>query len=209
MQQQFKQQNLKPRSTGTLYRSRERLPWPKDRNFNILSLDGGGIRGIYPASVLAGLEETYLDGNSITDYFDLITGTSTGGIIALGLAAGLSASELRDLYLNQGGLIFPPYPKNALGLCKRYLWNIWKFVRYRYDRVALTHLLNEKLGEKKLGDAKTRLCIPAFEGHFGEVFVFKTPHHPDFKKDLFESMVKVALSTAAAPTFYKPHQDGG
>jgi len=65
------------------------------------------------------------------------------------------------------------------------------------------------LGDRKLGTATTRLCIPSFEGEHGEVFVFKTPHHPDFKKDLHESMVKVALATAAAPTYFRPHRDGG
>jgi hypothetical protein len=65
------------------------------------------------------------------------------------------------------------------------------------------------LGDRKLGSATTRLCIPSFEGEYGEVFVFKTPHHPDFKKDLVEPMIKVALATAAAPTYFRPHRDGG
>src|ERR1700683_4076735 len=97
-----------PRSAGA--RTSRRLPqsWPADRDFRILAIDGGGIRGIYPASVLAGLEESYLGGGSIADYFDLIAGTSTGGIIALGLAAGFTAADLRELYVCRGGEIFPP-----------------------------------------------------------------------------------------------------
>ncbi len=85
------------RSSGALKRRRVPLPWPADQEFRILSIDGGGIRGIYPATFLAGLEERYLEGSSVAQYFDLIAGTSTGGIIALGLAAGLKAAYLRDL----------------------------------------------------------------------------------------------------------------
>jgi patatin-like phospholipase/acyl hydrolase len=63
---------------------------PKRR---ILCIDGGGILGTFPAAFLAGLEQ-HLEGRSIGSYFDLIAGTSTGGIIAIGLAMGLRASEL-------------------------------------------------------------------------------------------------------------------
>ena len=55
----------------------------REREFRILSMDGGGIRGVFPASLLAGLEERYLDEQPLAQYFDLIAGTSTGGIIAL------------------------------------------------------------------------------------------------------------------------------
>ena len=65
------------------------------------------MRGLFPASFLEGLEERYLDGQSVANYFDLIVGTSTGGIIALGLGAGLRASEMRDLYVERGREIFP------------------------------------------------------------------------------------------------------
>lgn len=86
-----------PRSAGSRTTRRIPLDWGADRDFRILSIDGGGIRGIFPAAVLAGLEERYLGGRSVANYFDLITGTSTGGIIALGLAAGLTAADLRQL----------------------------------------------------------------------------------------------------------------
>src|SRR5262249_302092 len=70
-------------------------------------------------------------------------------------------------------------------------------------------VLTAKLGDRKLGDASARLCIPSFEGLYGEVYVFKTPHHPDYKKDLHETMVKVALATSAAPTYYRPFLHAG
>ena len=197
------------RSAGALRRRRVQLPWPEDQEFRILSIDGGGIRGIYPATFLAGLEERYLEGSSIAQYFDLIAGTSTGGIIALGLAAGLKAAYLRNLYIDRGYEIFPPIRSGLIGATQRLLINISQYVRFRYDRKALMRHLHDALGNRRFGEAKTRLCIPSFEGRHGEVYIFKTPHHPDFRKDASERMTKVAAATAAAPTFFKPLQDGG
>src|SRR5437868_5520004 len=70
----------------------------------VLTIDGGGVRGVLPASFLATVEEQI--GRSPADFFDLIVGTSTGGIIALGLGGGLSASEIRDFYIDRGPTIF-------------------------------------------------------------------------------------------------------
>ena len=102
------------RSSGALDRRRVPLFWPEDRPFRILSIDGGGIRGVYPATFLAGLEQRYLGGESVARYFDLIAGTSTGGILAVGLGAGITAVELRDLYVDRGCEIFPPIKPRAL-----------------------------------------------------------------------------------------------
>src|ERR1700691_3078120 len=96
------------RSSGTHQGLREQLDWPENKPFRILSIDGGGIRGILPAAILAELEDRYLGGNSAGDYFDLITGTSTGGIIALGLSIGKTAKSILDLYVNHGEEVFPP-----------------------------------------------------------------------------------------------------
>ena len=84
-----------------------------------------------------------------------------------------------------------------------------RFVRYRYDREALARLLHENFGERTLGESSSRLCVPSVDGRFGEPYIFKTPHHPDFKKDASEPITKVAASTAAAPTFFRPLEDGG
>ena len=81
--------------------------------------------------------------------------------------------------------------------------------KYRYDRKALKGILQETLGDRKFGEAQTRLCIPSFDGRYGEVYIFKTPHHPDFRKDGREFMTKVAEATSAAPTFFRPLEDGG
>ena len=95
------------RSDGTLQHRRQVLPWPADRPFRILSIDGGGICGILPSAVLAELEMRFLGNSSIGGYFDLVAGTSTGGIIALGLASGLTAATIRNFYINHGDRVFP------------------------------------------------------------------------------------------------------
>lgn len=76
-----------------------------DEPFSVLSIDGGGVRGIFVAAVLAGLERDI--GTKVTDHFDLIVGTSTGGIIALGLGADMSPAEILELYIDNMDAIFP------------------------------------------------------------------------------------------------------
>ena len=200
---------VQKRSVGALKTRRVQLEWPKDQAFRILSIDGGGIRGVFPATLLAGLEGAIPSGRRIADYFDLIAGTSTGGIIALALASGLPASDVRDLYVDRGAEIFPPEPNGAIGTITQKLHALRRLVRYRYDREVLARLLHEQFGERTLGESSARLCVPSVDGRFGETYIFKTPHHPDFKKDASEPITKVAASTAAAPTFFRPLEDGG
>ena len=191
------------RSDTILPARREPLPWPGDTTFKILSLDGGGIKGIFPAGILTFLEENCLDGQPIGDYFDLITGTSTGGILALGLGAGLTARALMDLYVNQGHRVFPPQQRRK-GL------KIWRrLFRNRYDRAALDELLQQTLGSKTLRDSRYRLLIPATEAKHGDPAVYKTPHHPGYFLDGDKPMAEVAAATSAAPTYLEPVlQDG-
>ena len=204
------EQPVLPRSAGSIPSRRVQQNWPADRDFRILSIDGGGIRGVFPAGVLADFEATLDAGASIVDYFDLVAGTSTGGILALGLGTGKSAHEIRDLYMHRGPQIFPPAWDNALG-------QIWKFIRnnfvnaafHRYNRFALERTLQEFFGEKLLGESKVRHVIPSFDGRFSEVFLFKTCHHADYEQDWRRKMVEVALATSAAPTIYRALDTGG
>lgn len=192
------------RSSGAIKHRRIQQPWPDGQEFRILSIDGGGIKGIFPAAFLAGLEERYLGGDSIARHFDLIAGTSTGGIIALGLGAGHTAAALRDLYIHRGREIFPP--QRGIG---RLLGTVRQCFRSRYSRYPLSHALGETFGQKTFGESESRLCIPSFEGRHSDVYIFKTPHHPDYKQDGRERMSKVAAATSAAPTFFRPLEDGG
>ena len=186
------------RSDGTIQHVRQKLPWPKGRPFRILSIDGGGICGILPAAYLGELENRFLDGAPAGKYFDMIAGTSTGGIIALGLACDLKASEILKLYTERGGVIFPT--GNLISQALRKLRHV---VRYIYDEQSLETELRKIFSDRVLGEARTRLVIPSFEGRYGEPWIYKTPHHPDYSKDQHEQMVRVAMATAAAPTFFK------
>ena len=193
------EQPVLPRSAGSIPGRRILQDWPRDRDFR-----GGGIRGIFSAAVLADFETSLGPGPSIADHFDLAAGASTGGIIALDLGAGKTATDIRDLYLHRGPHIFPPVRDNVLG------W-VWKLFRnsvlnigfHRYDRTALERELQEFLGKKLLGQSTIRHVIPAFDGRFSEVFLFKTRHHDDYKQDWQTKMVDVAMATSAAPTIYR------
>lgn len=185
-----------PRFSGVLQQARRQLDWPPDRDFRVLSIDGGGIKGIFAATLLARLESTYLSGRGLACHFDMIAGTSTGGIIALALALGLPAADILDLYLSRGVDIFSK--RRDFGL-----------VRPAYKPDVLHTELRRRFGDRILGDAATRLCIPSADGKHGDVAVFKTPHHPDFARDWTVPAVDIALATSAAPTFLRVHQTGG
>lgn len=165
--------------------------------FRILSIDGGGIKGVFPAAFLAAIERT--SGRPIADRFDLIVGTSTGGILALGLGFGFSAEVMLDFYRTRGPRIFP---------ASRWAWRLHdlkSLFRRRYDAGVLRGALGEVFGDRRLGEAKTKLVIPATSAQTGDVYIFKTPHHPRFVTDQHERIVDVALATAAAPTYFPPH----
>lgn len=166
--------------------------------FKILSLDGGGIRGAFSATVLACIEEQ--TGARLLDHFDLITGTSTGGIIALGLAAGLSASEIRDFYVIDGPHIFPP-----LTGPRRLVRTLMSVVRPKYSQRALAAALRRVFGERTMGDLRTRVVIPAFNANNGRIRLFKTRHHSHISHDHVCTLLDVALATSAAPYFLPGH----
>ena len=191
-----------PRADGILKCRREPVAWNNDFPFRILSIDGGGTNGIFPAAVLSHLERNYLPQGQLGDYFDLIAGTSTGGIIALGLGAGLTADELLQMYRDAGNLVFPISKRGPRGRLSR-------LVSAQYDRSTLDAILAQKLDDKTLRDSKYRLLIPSTEGRHGEVWVFKTPHHPDYKLDGNERMTAVAAATSAAPTYFTPFEQRG
>lgn len=192
-----------PRSSFALTVRRERIPWAANREFRILSIDGGGIRGIFPASILAELEQRYLNNASIVDYFDMVVGASTGGIIALGLGAGLSAGILNRIYIERGSEVFPG------GALLHALRVVRSTAMYRYDRAGLSRLLSELLADQTLGDSSVRLCIPTFDGQHGEVYIFKTPHHPDYQLDRSVLMTTIGEAASAAPTFFRTRSHDG
>lgn len=170
---------------------------PRDLTRRVLCIDGGGIKGVFPASFLSTIEQSL--GTPVADYFDLIVGTSTGGIIALGLGLGFSAGELLRFYQERGPLIFNG--NKQLG------W-IRQWFRAKYNPEPLRQALSETFGTRRLGDSRKRLVIPSFNIETGEVHVWKTAHHPRLERDYLQSATEVALSTAAAPTYFPTFKVG-
>jgi uncharacterized protein len=161
----------------------------------VLCIDGGGIKGVFPASFLSTIEQSL--GTPVADYFDLIVGTSTGGIIALGLGLGLSASDLLRFYQERGPAIF-----NGNGQMG---W-VRQLFRAKYNPETLRQALSEAFGSRRLGDSRKRLVIPSFNVETGEVHVWKTAHHPRLERDYAHAAVEVALSTGAAPTYFPTYK---
>ncbi|RUX33317.1 MULTISPECIES: CBASS cGAMP-activated phospholipase [unclassified Mesorhizobium] len=181
------------------------LPEPTsgDRFYRILSLDGGGIRGVFPAAFLARLEE-HLD-HPIGRYFDLIAGTSTGGIIAIGLGLGLSARDILRLYIEQGPAIFGQEHGALKNWIRQKLRSLAHLVVTKHSSAPLQRALEDVLGPRKLGESRTRLVIPAWHPVLERVYIYKTAHDPRLETDYRQPAIDAAMATAAAPTFLKPH----
>lgn len=179
--------------------------------FRVLSLDGGGIRGAYIAACLARFERDLR--RPISDYFDLIVGTSTGGIIALGLALGESAQSILEFYQLRGGQIFTGREPSSLGffesICVKAIKRKFPAVdttalrRSKYPQENLRAALVEFFRERTIGDIRAcRVVIPAVDLILGRTVTFKTPHQPDFVRDSSLRAVDVALCTSAAPIYF-------
>jgi uncharacterized protein len=170
---------------------------------NVLSVDGGGIRGVIPAMVLAELEER--TGRHTADLFDLIAGTSTGGIIACALTVPgpgggprWTANDLVDLYLTEGPRIF----HHSIG---RQLSSGLGLLDEKYDARPLEQALDTFLGDAMISDALTDILVTAYDLEHRKPFFFKTdrakvtPQH-DWP------MKAAARATAAAPTYFEPEK---
>ncbi len=160
------------------------------KRFQILALSGGGYRGLFSARILELMEEQY--GGQVADRFDLISGTSIGGILALALAVRIPAANLKKIFVNHGAEIF-----RSRGLLSGWLGA-------KFDSRYLKNLLEreEFLGERLLGDSRTRLLIPTVNYTSGAPQLFKTPHHQNLGLDHRLRMVDVAMATSAAPTYF-------
>jgi patatin-like phospholipase/acyl hydrolase len=161
----------------------------------VLSIDGGGIRGIIPALVLTEIERR--TGRQIFELFDLIAGTSTGGILACALCAPdpLPAEQLVAIYEEEGPAIFDR--------------SVWQRIRSaeglldeKYDSGALDRALERFLADKRLAESKPDLLVPAYNmGEPGPYF-FKTRKAREEGEDF--PLSEVARATSAAPTYFEP-----
>jgi patatin-like phospholipase/acyl hydrolase len=167
----------------------------------VLAIDGGGIRGLIPALVLSELERRA--GRRTFELFDLIAGTSTGGILACALCAPdpLPPSDLVKIYVLEGPVIFDrsifQRVRSAEGLLDE-----------KYDDAALDRALERFLSHKRLAETKPDLIVPAYDMSLPGPYFFKTtkaketPETDDFKLSV------VARATSAAPTYFEPEATG-
>ncbi|WP_407895923.1 patatin-like phospholipase family protein [Scytonema sp. NUACC26] len=176
--------------------------------FKILSLDGGGIRGVVSLQMLQEVEreiwETYK--LELHQYFDMIAGTSTGSIIAAGLAKGLNTKQLLELYRNNAKDIFP-YPKTVFGKAWQKVRSIF-FPKYAHD--GLEQALSQKgaLGDTKICDiSQTLLLILAYDMRYRNTTFF-TNFHPDLGLRWYDELplTDICISSASAPTFFPPRE---
>ncbi|HEY7454040.1 MAG TPA: CBASS cGAMP-activated phospholipase [Thermoleophilaceae bacterium] len=167
----------------------------------ILAIDGGGIRGLIPALVLTELERRA--GRRVFELFDLIAGTSTGGILACALCAPdpLPASELVKLYEEEGPEIFDrslfQRIRSAEGLLDE-----------KYDDAALDRALERFLQHKRLAETRPDLIVPSYDTALPGPYFFKTRKAREAPEDDFPLSV-VARATSAAPTYFEAAEAGG
>ncbi|CAA7395603.1 unnamed protein product [Spirodela intermedia] len=179
----------------------------------ILSIDGGGIRGIIPATILDFFEKELqaLDGDDarLVDYFDVIAGTSTGGLVAAMLTAPnekgrplYAASDITPFYLEHCPKIFPQVSAGPFtGIVK----TVKQLSGPKYDGKYLHKIIQEKLGTTKVHETLTSVVIPTFDIKYLQPIIFSSFELKN-DKDLDVKLSDVTISTSAAPTYLPAHQ---
>lgn len=180
----------------------EEVCTPQDKTFKILSIDGGGIKGLYSLAILNVLEKHFEV--KLHECFDLICGTSTGGLIALALSIGMSAEDLANIYKEKASIIFAP-PQNVVKnkTLNKMLGMLKQGIIGKYGNEGLKEVLNDIFHDLKMQDAKTNLCIPTTNLTASEPVVFKKGHCKGHTRDPQIPMKEVALATTAAPTYFE------
>jgi len=171
------------------------------KKIKILSIDGGGIRGIIPAMILAEVERR--TNKNICDMFDLVAGTSTGGILALALTkpsktggSEYCAKSLVSLYEKQGERIF-----------SRSIWHriqaVGNIAEVKYSSEGIEKVLEETFGKTRLRDALLPVIVTSYDIERQKPFIFKSFRASKNPEDDF-FMKDAARATSAAPTFFEP-----
>ena len=170
--------------------------------FKVLSIDGGGIRGVIPALILTEIEKRAK--TPISKLFDLIAGTSTGGIIALGLTKPneqgepeYEAEQIVDLYAKNGKRIF-----------SRSIWHrtraMGSLLEEKYPSDEVEEVLHEYFGETLLHEALTNVLVTAYEIERRSPWFFRSSLAVSNPSEFDFPMKKVARATSAAPTYFEP-----
>lgn len=195
--------------------------------FQILSLSGGGYRGLHVARILEIIEEK--TGHPIAKHFDLIAGTSIGGIIGLALALEIPATKIREALENTGRTLFPNPPptfnKAREMLARPRIWSaLWYAIRNRneltaefnsakkawYNPKPLADAISapDFFGDKKISELLHPIIVPAVNYSSGLPTFFKSDHYPGFEFDRELYIRDVALGTSAAPVYFPAHKVG-
>lgn len=181
-----------------------------DKPFRVLSIEGGGMRGYYTATLLNALCRLFNEGSSNVDFgknLNLICGTSTGAILACTIAKGILLQEVMKMYKKEGKQIFSrPVPKSII---KKICWSVQHFRNHSAETEYLKNALESYFNSVTLEDVyKERgiaLCIPAVNANNHRAWLFKTPHEKDLNRDKKYSLVDVCMASAAAPFLFSPH----
>jgi uncharacterized protein len=166
----------------------------------VLSIDGGGVRG-YLAALLLEQIERVLDQQSshplpVGRRFDLIAGTSVGGLIAMWLALGRKASDLVPIFESKIPTVFGPEHRRSR----------WKrLVRPLYRSNGLRQLLTDMFADTTLADLRTGMLVPCVALGTGLPRIYKTGYLGRNEERLTERLVDVGLATCAAPTYFQSH----
>lgn len=175
----------------------------QNKVFKILSIDGGGIKGLYSARILDKFEKKF--NCKTSDHFDMICGTSTGGLIALALTDLMSAEDICKFYEEKGEKIFPKQKEIPIPFIRKIDKGFWKQIAFggKYSNQGLKESLEEIFGDKIIGDANNLLCIPSYSVTEAKPKVFKFDHQEgSLSRDNKARMVDIALATSAAPTYF-------
>lgn len=159
--------------------------------FKILSIDGGGIKGLYSSTILEHLESKY---GSMANHFDMICGTSTGGMIALALGLKIPAVDISKIYIEHGNTIFPKRSKFG-GIIRQTFWG------GKYSDNPLRSVLKGVFQEARVKDLGNLVCIPSYSFTDARPWIFKRDHG-ELYRDNETLLVDVALATSAAPTYF-------
>lgn len=168
------------------------------KTFKILSIDGGGIKGLYSLYVLKHIEEYFCKSGTLCDYFNMLCGTSTGAIIILAISLRIPITKIIEMYETNANIIFPgknynEYVQPFVNL----LYGIYQLTGSKYSNEELKHKLSDFFDKKTTNDLDNIICIPSYNITTKTNVVFTN------NKQLLLS--DIAIATSSAPTYFAPY----
>jgi uncharacterized protein len=176
----------------------------KIKPYRVLSIDGGGMRGLYTAALLNTLSSRFGHNLDVGKGFDLIVGTSTGGLVAAGLASGIPLTKIIDIYKEKGAEIFRnTMPNNVF---KKIIWAVKHLSKSANKNETLKNILKSVFDNETLSELYDRrkigVCISAVNIVNHKLRVFKTPHNHLKQADNARTISEICLASSAAPIFF-------